>query len=28
VIGTALLVLALGGCYWLLEREFKVHSDA
>ena len=27
VIGTALLVLALGGCYWLLEREFKVHSD-
>lgn len=27
VIGTALLVLALGGSYWLLEREFKVHSD-
>jgi uncharacterized membrane protein (DUF373 family) len=27
VIGTGLLVIALGGCYWLLEREFKVHSD-
>ena len=27
VIGTALLVVALGGSYWLLEREFKVHSD-
>ncbi len=27
VIGTALLVMGLGGCYWLLEREFKVHSD-
>ena len=27
VIGTALLVIALGGSYWLLEREFKVHSD-
>ncbi|MGR9086866.1 MAG: phosphate-starvation-inducible PsiE family protein [Gammaproteobacteria bacterium] len=27
VIGTAMLVLALGGCYWLLEREFKVHPD-
>ncbi|MGZ8143546.1 MAG: phosphate-starvation-inducible PsiE family protein [Methylosarcina sp.] len=27
VIATALLVLALGGSYWLLEREFKVHSD-
>lgn len=26
VIGTAVLVIALGGCYWLLEREFKVHS--
>jgi uncharacterized membrane protein (DUF373 family) len=24
VIGTALLVVALGGSYWLLEREFKV----
>jgi len=28
VIGTALLVIALGGSYWLLEREFKVHSDS
>jgi uncharacterized membrane protein (DUF373 family) len=27
VIGTALLVVGLGGSYWLLEREFKVHSD-
>lgn len=27
VIGTALLVVALGGSYWLLEREFKVHAD-
>jgi uncharacterized membrane protein (DUF373 family) len=27
VIGTGILVIALGGCYWLLEREFKVHSD-
>ncbi|MGZ8956013.1 MAG: phosphate-starvation-inducible PsiE family protein [Methylovulum sp.] len=27
VIGTGLLVLALGGSYWLLEREFKVHSE-
>jgi len=27
VMGTALLVIALGGSYWLLEREFKVHSD-
>lgn len=27
VIGTSLLVLSLGGCYWLLEREFKVHSE-
>ena len=27
VIGTALLVIALGGSYWLLEREFKVHSE-
>jgi uncharacterized membrane protein (DUF373 family) len=27
VIGTAFLVLALGGSYWLLEREFKVHTD-
>ncbi|MGR9000051.1 MAG: phosphate-starvation-inducible PsiE family protein [Gammaproteobacteria bacterium] len=27
VIGTGILVLALGGSYWLLEREFKVHSD-
>jgi len=27
VIGTGLLVIALGGSYWLLEREFKVHSD-
>ncbi|MGZ8137349.1 MAG: phosphate-starvation-inducible PsiE family protein [Methylococcaceae bacterium] len=27
VIGTAFLVLALGGSYWLLEREFKVHSE-
>jgi uncharacterized membrane protein (DUF373 family) len=27
VVGTALLVIALGGSYWLLEREFKVHSD-
>ncbi|HSN23892.1 MAG TPA: phosphate-starvation-inducible PsiE family protein, partial [Methylomicrobium sp.] len=27
VIGTALLVVALGGSYWLLEREFKVHTD-
>jgi uncharacterized membrane protein (DUF373 family) len=27
VIGTALLVMALGGSYWLLEREFKVHID-
>ncbi|MGR8979106.1 MAG: phosphate-starvation-inducible PsiE family protein [Gammaproteobacteria bacterium] len=26
VIGTALLVIALGVSYWLLEREFKVHS--
>ena len=24
VMGTALLVIGLGGCYWLLEREFKV----
>ncbi len=28
VIGTAVLVIALGGSYWLLEREFKVHSTA
>lgn len=28
VVGTAVLVIALGGCYWLLEREFKVHSTA
>jgi len=27
VIGTGILVIALGGSYWLLEREFKVHSD-
>jgi uncharacterized membrane protein (DUF373 family) len=27
VIGTGVLVIGLGGCYWLLEREFKVHSD-
>lgn len=27
VLATALLVIALGGSYWLLEREFKVHSD-
>lgn len=27
VIGTGVLVIALGGSYWLLEREFKVHSD-
>lgn len=27
VIGTAFLVIALGGSYWLLEREFKVHSE-
>ena len=27
VIGTGFLVIALGGSYWLLEREFKVHSD-
>jgi uncharacterized membrane protein (DUF373 family) len=27
VIGTAFLVIALGGSYWLLEREFKVHTD-
>jgi uncharacterized membrane protein (DUF373 family) len=26
VIGTALLVLALGSTYWLLEREFNPHS--
>lgn len=26
VLATALLVIALGGSYWLLEREFKVHS--
>lgn len=27
VIGTALLILALGGCYWMLEREFKVGPE-
>ena len=27
VMGTALLVIALGGSYWLLEREFKIHSE-
>lgn len=27
VIGTGILVVALGGSYWLLEHEFKVHSD-
>lgn len=27
VIGTGLLVIALGGSYWLLEREFKVHAQ-
>lgn len=27
VIGTGLLVVALGGSYWLLEREFKVYSE-
>lgn len=27
VLATALLVIALGGSYWLLEREFKVHPD-
>ncbi len=28
IIGTGILVIALGGSYWLLEREFKVHSDS
>lgn len=28
VLATGILVLALGGSYWLLEREFKVHSDS
>ena len=27
VIGSSLLVFALGGSYWLLEREFKIHAD-
>ncbi|MDO9238406.1 MAG: phosphate-starvation-inducible PsiE family protein [Methylicorpusculum sp.] len=28
VIGTGILVAALGSCYWLLEREFKVNSES
>ncbi|MGR8932416.1 MAG: phosphate-starvation-inducible PsiE family protein [Gammaproteobacteria bacterium] len=28
VIGTALLMIALGGTYWMLEREFKVNSES
>lgn len=28
VVGTGVLVIALGGSYWLLEREFKVHADS